>query len=777
MKKYLILFLILFVSPIGGYSQGIMGKIVDEGKQPLEFANILLLNQKDSAFVAGTISSAEGLFVFSVPTIKPSMYIIKVSSVGYQTICQPVVNNDIGVIVLNNDAQLLGEVVIKGDLPKTRLKGDALVTNVAGSILAKAGTAEDVLSKIPGVTANNGTLNVFGRGTPVVYINGREVRDASELDQLASDNIKSIDVVTTPGARYAASVKAVIRIQTKKTVGDGFGFNNRAFVKYNKEWSYLDQFNFNYRKDKLDIIGTLYYGNNSWWRNYDAVQNTYLDSQWKQETFSKQATKNQQLTGNLALNYIFNTNNSLGISYKIDRQPDMSATGIFKTDVYQDKLFYEQTLSNSYGNRQSTQQLFNFYYNGKVKEWSIDFNADVLLGNEHVGTDAQEHITDKVGAESYQQVTSMSDTKNNLYAGKLIFSRPLLGGQFSLGGEYSHTKRDSEFRNPEGLLKDDNSRIKEGSSALFTEYGRDFGKVNIQAGVRFENIIFNYYVAGVRKDEQSKKYNNIFPSLSLSMPIGKTQIQLSYATDVSRPTFHMLRNRVEYANRYTYESGNPLLSPSITHNLSFTGVYKWWQLYMGFQHVLNDFIYTSEPYLSDNPTIALLQEKNTNAYDKVNLSLSASPTLGLWSPQFRVGLRKQWYKVETPDGDVRLNDPVFSASWQNAIALPQGIVFNVDINWSDKSYEQNRVYAKSWGINASLYKAFFDNRLTLLLQGTDIFNTNRMHYFAYYGKLRTSSQNAESNMRSGRFTVRYMFNASKSKYKGTGAGESQKERL
>lgn len=776
MNKYLILSIILFVSLIEGHSQEVAGKVVDDKRQPLEFANVLLLNQKDSAFVAGTISNVEGVFMFSVPTTESSMYIIKVSSVGYQTICRPVTLGDVGVIVLNNDAQLLGEVVIKGDLPKTRLKGDALVTNVAGSILAKAGTAEDVLAKIPGVTANDGALNVFGRGTPVVYINGREVRDASELDQLSSDNIKSIDVVTNPGARYAASIKAVIRIQTKNAIGDGLGFNNRAFVKYDKEWSYLDQFNFNYRKDKFDLIGTLYYGNNSGWRNYDAVQNTYLDSQWKQQTSSNQTTKYQQLIGDMALNYVFNADHSLGVSYKIDRQPDMSATGFFNTDVYQDEQFYEQTLSDSYGDRQSTQQLFNFYYNGKVKEWNIDFNADVLSGNEHVGTESQEHITDKAGVESSQRVTSQSDTENKLYAGKLIFSRPLLSGQFSLGGEYSHTQRDSEFRNPEGLLKDDDSQIKEGSSALFTEYSRDFGKVNIQAGVRFENIIFDYYVGGVRKDEQSKKYNNVFPSLSLSMPIGKTQMQLSYATDVSRPTYHMLRNRVEYANRYTYESGNPFLLPSITHNLSFTAVYKWWQLYAGFQHVLDDFIYMSESYAND-PTIALLQERNTSAYDKVNLSLSASPTLGCWSPQFRVGLRKQWYKVETPDGDVRLNDPMFSASWQNAIALPQGIVFNVDINWSDKSYEQNRVYAESWGVNVSLYKGFLNNRLTLLLQGNDIFNTRRMNYWAYYGKLRTASQNSEPNMRSGRLTVRYMLNTSKSKYKGTGAGKSQKERL
>ncbi|WP_288860566.1 TonB-dependent receptor plug domain-containing protein [uncultured Bacteroides sp.] len=91
-----------------------------------------------------------------------------------------------------------------------------MVTQVQNSSLASAGTANDVLRKTPGVVDDGDGLKVLGRGTPEVYINGRKVRDASELDQLASGNIRNVEVVTNPGARYDASVKAVIRIQTKK---------------------------------------------------------------------------------------------------------------------------------------------------------------------------------------------------------------------------------------------------------------------------------------------------------------------------------------------------------------------------------------------------------------------------------------------------------------------------------------------------------------------------------------------------------------------------------
>ena len=174
---------------------------------------------------------------------------------GYNTVYKPVQPADLGTVRLIPDTQLLNEVVIKGDLPRTRVKGDAMVTTVTGSILEKAGTGNDLLNKIPGVSAEEGSVNVFGSGAAEIYINGRKMRDASELEQLESNNIKSVEVVRNPGARYDASVAAVIRIFTKKPEGEGFGFNNRTGIYYRYNWSEVNQFNFNYRKGGFDLGG------------------------------------------------------------------------------------------------------------------------------------------------------------------------------------------------------------------------------------------------------------------------------------------------------------------------------------------------------------------------------------------------------------------------------------------------------------------------------------------------------------------------------------------
>lgn len=219
MRKFIMTTAVCFWAMSQMMAQNISGKIVDAKGEPLAFANVVLLYRQDSAFVKGTVSGEDGRFTIDSPC---NGGIIKVTSVGYKTIFKDCKGENVGVIKMEEDSKMLGEVVIKSSLPKTILKNGGMTTTVAGSVLEKAGTMEHLLDRIPNVSAQNGNIKVFGRGEPIIYINGRQMRDRSELDRLSSDNIKSVEVISNPGARYAASTKAVIRITTKKIQGDGF---------------------------------------------------------------------------------------------------------------------------------------------------------------------------------------------------------------------------------------------------------------------------------------------------------------------------------------------------------------------------------------------------------------------------------------------------------------------------------------------------------------------------------------------------------------------------
>ena len=161
---------------------------------PLAYANVVL-QTADSVYLAGTTTDIEGKFTLAK---HENAKLINISFVGYTTVVEELTSNQLGNIQLYPDAQLLGEVVVKGYLPKTQAKGDAMVTQVSGTLLEKAGTAENLLNKIPNVTSQDGSVTVFGRGTPEIYINGRKMRNPQELDRLSSDDLKSVEVVSNP---------------------------------------------------------------------------------------------------------------------------------------------------------------------------------------------------------------------------------------------------------------------------------------------------------------------------------------------------------------------------------------------------------------------------------------------------------------------------------------------------------------------------------------------------------------------------------------------------
>ena len=775
MKKRISWMLSLIVMAVSMQAQTLSGKLVDEKNAPLAYANVVLL-QADSTFVNGTITDEMGDFRL-MKDEKGTL--VRISSIGYTTIYKKVSGGDFGTIRMTSDAQLLGEVVVKGDLPVTRVKGDAMITSVTGTLLEKAGTAENLLNQIPNVTAQDGSVSVFGRGTPEIYINGRKVRNSSELDQLSSANVKSVEVVNNPGARYDASVKAVIRITTKKMKGEGFGFNNRLYFRHKRGYGLtsLEQFNFNYRKNGFDLGGMLYGTITNLGDDKYLTDHTYLDKHWKQTNRIEQTYQYQRLSTQLSLNYQINDNHTVGIRHDFTRYPKYEWEDMtIESDIYLDDVLTETSTSVGNAKAPQTSHRANLYYNGKAGGWSIDLNADGLWRKDGQWVESKESITE-AGKEPWMQtVNTDSKTKNNLYAVKLILSRSLGGGNLAFGGEYSHNDRTNRYVNPQGILEDDDSRFKEGSTSAFVEYGRNFGKLNLLAGLRYEYVDFKYYDQGKLMEEQSRTFKKLFPSIVLNMPVGKVQMQLSYAIDVERPSYSALRSNITYANRYTYETGNPFLVPSYTNNFILNASYKWISLMAGYQHIEDAIIGVNRAYSEENPSVTLLTRDNMPSYDVFNASLTIAPRIGIWRPQWRLVMRKQWYTADTRNGKEKLNRPLFGINWQNALQLPKGILLNVEGTFSTKGYLENLEYPENVIIlNMTVQKSFFKNRFNVQLFAYDLLEQNSLRTITYSG-IRTMEIVPDSRRQFG-MTLRYNFNQAKNKYKGTGAGASQKARM
>ena len=686
-----------------------------------------------------------------------------------------------------NQTQELSGVVVKGRLPKTRVKGDAMRTKVAGTILEKAGTVSDALSKIPLLEAErDGGVKVLGRGDAEVYINGRRVQDMKELSRLRSDQIQHVDVVQNPGARYAASTKAVVRITLKKAQGEGLSFQNSTQYMYQYGGSLNNNFVANYRTGGLDVTGSFWVGTYNHYKGLQVNDMLYYVGPDQVTGHSTQEIRHpwHAWSPQLQLNYMVNQNHTFGAYYKYDRTPSGETKGDYLTDMFENGILTERSVSYIWQDQNVKKHIFNAYYNGKVGLLGIDLNIDGLFDDTKTPGRTTEQTTAVSAAPVDRTIENNTNSANNFWASKLIFSYPVLKGNLSLGGEYSYNHRTDAYTFQASdyvPVKTTDTEINEKSAAAFVEYGRQFGKVFAQAGLRYEHLTNDYFNFGVKEDEVCRDYGDWFPTATLSAPIGKMQLSLSYRRDIQRPNYSNLTSSTIYVNRYTYQSGNPYLLPTYTHSLVLNAAYQWANLTVNYGRLKNSETMSTEPFPgSTDPLISLVRPINSEEdYNQLSLSLSANPTIGKWHPLWYAFTVFQNYKTPTADGSIKtLNVPYVTLVWNNDIELPHSFCLNANAQWATKGdYNNFSITAQRFDLTLGVQRDFNLRRLgqlTLDVRCTDVLNTNKTAAVVYGIRELTTANPAR---RTFLINLNWKFNEARSKYRGSGAGEKQKARM
>jgi len=766
------------------------GRVIDEKGEPMPYVNVVLLSLPDSAFVQGGMTDEQGMFKI-VTDINDGLF--KVTSVGYQTLYIKA-SQDL-TIQMKEDSQLLKEVVVKGQLPKTHVKGDAMRTTVAGTILEKAGTVSDALAKIPSLEAErDGAVKVLGRGEAEVYINGRKVQDINELSRLRSEQIQHVDVVQNPGARYAASVKAVVRITLKKAQGEGLSFQENASGYYQYGHTLTNNLDVNYRTGGLDVTASFWAGRYGHGKSLQENDLTYYVGPDFILGRSNQETKTvwKGWSPQLQLNYMVNENHSFGAFYKYDRHPAGETDSYFCTDNYVNGVYTEHSESQIWQDDNFKKHIFNAYYNGKVGHLGIDLNIDGLFDKTETPGNTNENATTAAGAKSVRTIDSNTKSANNFWATKLIFSYPVWNGNLSVGGEYSYNHRTDAY----SYIASDlvpvtatDTEINEKSAAGFVEYGHPFGKVFVQAGLRYEHLQNDYYNFGKKEDEVCRNYGDWFPTASISMPVGKVQLSLSYRKDIERPGYSNLTSSTIYINRYTYQSGNPYLRPTYTHNIVLNTAYKWAGMVVTYSRTKDNVTMATEPFPgATDPLVSLVRTINgSDGYDQLSLNpyirphfqFSVSNSQLNWYPTWFIYAQWQNYKSPCADGsEITLNHPYANFGWDNTLELPHGWRLNAGFRFSPKGDVNNfRLTHNVFGSNLGVQRDFNLRRLgslTMDLRCTDVFNTSKNGGIIYGIREITMYNPAR---RIFLIDLTWKFNEARSKYLGSGAGEKQKARM
>ena len=775
MKKFYAIFTALTLfSTVAKAQQTIRGWITDEQRSPIEYANVIALSVRDSSLVTGAVTDNAGKFLLTLPANSNQVF-LRVSGIGYEqrNVFLPLIADTLQ-LKAESETKTMEGVTVTAQRPKMAIRNDALVTTIIGSSLAKAGSGNDVLKRIPLLNGKEGSYSVIGRGAAVIYINNRKITDATEIERLNSSDIKDIEVVTNPGARYDATVSAVIRIHTVRKVGDGFGFDVRTSAYYWENWDTYNQLNMYYRRNGLELTAGSAYNIDNSLNKQTTTNKVQTANLWTNKWTSDSRFRNTNNNYTLSAAYEFNADHAVGARFFTNLLVGANnGSGIFSTDVLKNNVLFDHIESQISANSTAIpNKSLSAYYVGKVGKIDIDFNTDYYYGRE-----TEYRITTEQSANyANRTVTSAGIHTNKFFATKLVLSHPLFGGSLSVGNENTFTNHEQNYVNQENVVPSTASTIKERNNAFFFEYSRPTPIGQLMAGLRYEHVNSDYYEQGVYSPAHSRTYSQWFPSLTFATRIKEVGLQLSYSAKTSRPSYRQLGTNVEYMNRFTRQSGNPTLKPETLHNITLVSSWSWLTFVANYTQTHNKIMYWNEQESTDE-NITNLRYRNFKRFPALTLSLTAAPRMGVWSPQLILFCQKQWFDIERLGSKLDLSKPIWGILWHNTFDFKDNWIAETRLKVTSKGITENSELTRNnCAFNFSVRKAFLNDRLSVTVGVNDLFNRSANQLLLYTNNLSIDTKQ-EFDSREFYVTLRYKFNTARSKYKGTGAGQSERKRF
>ncbi len=600
MRKILILFFLIPLVSLGQYKRGnsnfkgykknknnyfkgsISGKVIDSNtEEPLEFASISLINTRWNKIIEGTITDENGKFkMFGILSGK---YKIEVNYIGYEsgelefelTKKKPDIKLD--NLKLKVNSKVLSELILKEDKPIYESKIDKIVYNVDNDINQGTDDASDVLRKTPLLSVDfEGNVELRGSKNIKFLLNGKASSFlsgdlSSALSMIPADQIKSIEVITSPGAKYDGEGEAgIVNIITKKTIIDGYKatIDGSFGSRINK-----NGYNFNIGKGRFNISGR---GgvNYSWER--EGITN-YYRKDWNENgdtnfLFNNGTSTSQWIgyRGGINMYYDINAYNSISsdISFNGRKTPSNNFTEYRYINGFNDSLS-----DYSYDSNVDSERDVNRF------EWNLDYiktfdrEGEELSVSYQLGTKLRDEETNISENNNIISLLNNNDEKNIDQTIQIDYIYPLRNNIFEFGGklinrkqemQYSTTSNNSEFILPLEVF-DYNQSV---AATYISSKINISEEYNFLAGIRYELTKINGEWMNNSNNPFDTSYHNLLPNLTISKSFGLGKdIKLSYSTRISRPSSRYINTNTDITNNKNIEVGNPKLIPSSTQQI------------------------------------------------------------------------------------------------------------------------------------------------------------------------------------------------------------------
>ena len=626
------------------------GKVLDSKTgDPLEFANISLTNTRWSKIVEGTITDEKGKFFMN--KIRSGKYQISISFIGYEpqeidfelTKRKPDVKLDNILMIANNE--MLSEVKISEQKPIYENKIDKIVYNAEHDMNEGLIDATDVLRKAPLLTVDlEGEVSLRGSKNIKFLINGKASAFfnsdiATALQMIPADEIKAIEIITSPGAKYDGEGDAgIVNIITKKKIIDGYKstINTALGTRVNRQ-----SVNLSIGKGRfgLSARGGAHYG---WPRKGTAnlIRKDWSEINENDTTYLSKLTKNSNTFGQW-----------IGYRGSINMFYDINAYNNIMSDIRingRNSYSYDSTTYNM--KREDSNYKYASYIetNSSVNriEWSTDYTKTFADNEErelaisfqiggHLGDDDIDNFKDKV--KQYHNANDEKEIESTL---QLDYIHPFWEeNKIEIGGKFINRDREMVYSNTSSLERyvapqeTFNYSQKVLAAYLSSDWvlPADFG---IKAGIRFEQTQISGDWESGEKDPFNSSYISILPSVAIAKKFGDAKsFKISYNKRISRPrTKHINPNTLNTDN-YSVTIGNPDLSPAITQQIEM-GYNSFGKRYQGsyyvyakhtkdiveaYRSMVDSIIFQTEFKNIGNSTTYGLNYFGSLRYDKFNL--------------------------------------------------------------------------------------------------------------------------------------------------------------
>ena len=762
----------------------IKGIIIDAttGKK-VEFASVALHNVETKEIVEGGLSGTDGSFSFT--KIRKGTYRIQVDFIGYKTYSSkniPINKNnknvDLENIKLQQDVTMIGDVTVTAERTYIENKIDKKVVNIGKDLLTAGASATDIMTSLPSVDVDiDGNVSLRGNENVRILIDGRPTNMSSEelLATIPAENIDKVEIITNPSAKYDPDgISGILNIILKKD--KKLGFNGSASTgigtanKFSGVNKYNGSLNLNYNNGNWNLFANYGYKNDER-ESGGSFTRKIIDASGIEKTIEQESNSTRKrITNSLktGFDYSFSEKSTFGYTANI-RKSDRERfenieyitipTQLRKTD----REFNLNSISHDmFFKRKINDETFyeiNAYREDTKNESSSVFNSEssgILQPSENDHNNGKDNLT-----------TFQFDFTKETDEYKLEF------------GAKAHARNiDSDYQYFNTSTIPDTSRsnhfiFNEQIYSAYTNYGKEWDKWSLQAGLRVEQALTESNLVG--ETPYQNNYFNFYPSVFVTRKIGdKNELGFSYSKRVSRPSTRQLNPAQMYSDTLNIRMGNPLLNPEFTNSLE-TSYTRYWK--GGSFNSAIFYRHTTDKI----QRIKLVDEfgVSTTTYDNIATAQEIGLEASVMTKIF------EWWSINASTNlyysSLDTDDPNFSNNGINWFSRLNN-TFKLSPTWSVQAsgwYMAERVIPQ--GHIEPMYKADLGVKKTILnKKGTigfrlsDVFNSfNFTYYTSGEGFEEVGNRNWESRVAYLTFTYNFGESSKKKKRskRGGGGGE------